>query len=79
MAHGGGGGNTTTVQKSDPWSGIQPYLKSGYEQLNTAAQNIPSFYPGQTYANFDPAQTQAQNTALGYAGSLQSMTRRATQ
>lgn len=26
---GGGGGNTTTVQKSDPWSGVQPYLIGG--------------------------------------------------
>lgn len=60
---GGGGpsGNTTTVQKSDPWSGQQPYLSFGMQQ----AQNLyntggPQYYPGTTYA---PA-TQAQNTAI---------------
>lgn len=29
MGKSGGGGNTTTVQKSDPWSGVQPYLLGG--------------------------------------------------
>lgn len=62
---GGGGsqpsGQTTTVQKSDPWSGQQPYLSFGMQQ----AQNLyntggPQYFPGTTYA---PATT-AQNTAL---------------
>ncbi len=26
MSKGGGGGGTTTVQKADPWSGVQPFL-----------------------------------------------------
>lgn len=26
MGKGGGGGSTTTVQKADPWSGVQPFL-----------------------------------------------------
>lgn len=29
MSKGGGGGGTTTVQKADPWSGVQPYLIGG--------------------------------------------------
>ena len=29
MGKGGGGGGTTTVQKADPWSGVQPYLIGG--------------------------------------------------
>lgn len=32
MSGGKGGGSTTTVQKSDPWSGQQPYLTSGFNQ-----------------------------------------------
>jgi hypothetical protein len=31
-----GGGSTTTTQKSDPWSGQQPYLTQGFQQ----AQNL---------------------------------------
>lgn len=69
MSGGGGGGNTTTVQQSDPWSGIQPYLKSGYQQLDQAASQIPSYYPGQTYANLTPEQMQSQQMQLGYASS----------
>jgi hypothetical protein len=67
----GGGGDTTTVQKSDPWSGIQPYLMGGYQQLSQAAQQTPSYYPGQTYAGFDPYQTQALTQQAAYAGSDQ--------
>lgn len=66
---GGGSSNTTTTQKADPWSGIQPYLTSGYENLATAANNVPGYYPGKTYAGFSPEQQQSQNMALGYAGS----------
>lgn len=52
-AFGGGGSSTpststqTTVQKSDPWSGIQPYLTQGYEQAwNLANSAGPQMYPG---------------------------------
>lgn len=48
-------GTTETVQKSDPWSGQQPYLTSGF----AAAQDIynqggPQYFPGQTYAGSNP-------------------------
>lgn len=29
---GGGGGSTTTVQQADPWSGLQPYLQTGFQE-----------------------------------------------
>lgn len=32
VAHAGGGGDTTSVQKSDPWEGQQPYLTDLYQQ-----------------------------------------------
>lgn len=65
MDSGGGGsapsGQTTTVQKADPWSGQQPFLSTGFQQVqdlyNTGG---PQYYPGQTYAQ----PTDAQNTAL---------------
>jgi len=70
MSGGGGGGNTTTVQQSDPWGGIQPYLTSAYNNLDTYARNVPDYYPGQTYADFDPIQTNSQNLAMQYAGGM---------
>lgn len=59
---GGGGGTTTTVQKSDPWSGQQPYL----QQVMSQAQNLynnqagwPQYYPSSTVAGFNPQETGA--------------------
>jgi hypothetical protein len=57
MAGGGGEqpSTTTSVQKSDPWSGQQPYLTKGFEKagdyLNQPAQ---TYYPGQTVVPFSP-------------------------
>lgn len=65
----GGGGQTTQIQKADPWSGVQPYLKEGYSRLSEIAQQTPTFYPGQTYAGFDPMQMASQQGMLNYAGS----------
>lgn len=36
---GGGGGGTTTVQKADPWEGVQPYLRDVYSRAQKAANN----------------------------------------
>lgn len=49
----GGGGSTTTVQKADPWSGQQPYLKDVFEQSKTLYDNgglAPDYYAGNTVA-----------------------------
>ena len=58
MSKGGGGGQTTT---SEPWSGIQPYLKKGYaEAEGIYNQFSPQYYSGQTQAAFSPDQLTAQ-------------------
>jgi len=68
---GGGGGDTTQVQTSEPWSGIKPYLKEGYENLAGAAGEIAPYYPGQTYAGFAPLQEQGQQYMANYAQAIQ--------
>lgn len=52
----GGGGTSTTVQKADPWEGVQPYLIQGYSQLANLYGNGkgPQYYPGSTVAATDP-------------------------
>lgn len=59
MGGGSGGGDTTTVTKSDPWSGQQPYLQQGMAaaQTNYAAGG-PQYYQGSTVA---PQSTNTQN------------------
>lgn len=49
----GGGGTSTTVQKADPWSGVQPYLTSAYQKASNLYENTdgPQMYPGQTYVS----------------------------
>lgn len=52
---GGKGGNdnnkTTQTVTNDPWSGVQPFLLSGYKDLSTNyKRGAPAYYPGQTVA-----------------------------
>lgn len=62
---GGGGGSTnTTVQKSDPWSGQQPYLTDTFQKAQDLYNNYsPSYYDGNTVA---PLSTQT-NQYVGAA------------
>jgi hypothetical protein len=66
----GGGGGTTTVQKADPWSGVQPYLKQLYGGASNAFNQTPQYYPGSTVAQ--PGQytkdTLGQMTDIGNNG-----------
>jgi len=64
-----GGGSSTTTQVADPWSGVQPYLKGGFEQLGQLAGQTPQAYGGQSYADFNPWQTQGMGQSLDYAQS----------
>ena len=64
---GGGGSTTQTVTKADPWSGVQPQLRSLYPQVEGALNNRLPFYPNQTYADFNPLQEQGMFDSLGYA------------
>jgi hypothetical protein len=62
----GSGGGGTTVQKADPWSGAQPYLRRNYADAQSAisGRNAPDFYPGQTFAN--PTQQQLAPFQYGF-------------
>src|SRR3990167_11416611 len=58
----------TTTQKSDPWSGQQPYLTDLYR----TAQGIfggqgPQYYPGQTVSPFSAQQDMALQLIQGRA------------
>lgn len=62
------GGGGTTVQKSDPWSGQQPYLK---DVMGQGAANYygggPAYYPGQTFVGPTTGQIGGWDTQLNYA------------
>ena len=63
MSKGGGGGGTTqTIQKADPWVGLQGPLSTLYGQAE-AAYNAsgPAYYPGATVAEQSPTTQQAQD------------------
>jgi hypothetical protein len=82
MSKGGGGGGSTTVQKADPWSGVQPYLVGGsYTDPNTGqvTQTGTGIYPeaqklyqnqGWTQGMTDLTSQQGQNIA-GRGGQVQ--------
>lgn len=42
MSGGGGGGSNTTVQKADPWKGVQPYLLGAYSQASNVFGQDPN-------------------------------------
>lgn len=63
----GGGGSTQTVQKSDPWAGVQPLLNQTYGMAGNALDQRLPYYPNQTYANFTPLQEMGMLGGLGYA------------
>lgn len=68
---GGGGDTQTTTQKSDPWSGVQPYLTDYLKKGQAATSNPYSFYNGDTVAGFAPEQEAGFNlgTQRALAGS----------
>lgn len=58
---GGGSNGGSSVAKTEPWSGQQPYLQGGngiaglFPEANRLYQNNPmQFYQGQTYADLSP-------------------------
>lgn len=73
---GGGSGSTTTVQKSDPWAGQQPYLQDIFSQASALDHGYnPQYYPNSTVAQFTPAQQTGLNMeqAYGEGGGAQSI------
>jgi len=77
---GGGGGSTTTVQKSDPWSGQQPYLSQVFQNAQDLYQNpsdYPQYYQNSTVSPFNDMQSNSINSLYNYgqnggSGALQS-------
>lgn len=72
---GSGGGSSTTVQKADPWSGVQPYLLDAYGQLSGLYQpgQGPAYYPNQTVATPSNQENMGQNATLGNLGNMQGL------
>lgn len=68
---GGGGSSTQTIQKADPWSGVQPYITDYLQLGQKTTQNPFQFYNGDTVAGFAPEQEMGMNlgTQRALAGS----------
>lgn len=70
-----GGGNDTQTTTQTPWAPLQPYLTGDgghpgiFSEAANLYQNQPAYYPGQTYAGFDPLQQQSQQMGINYAQS----------
>lgn len=68
LCGGGGGGKTTQVQKADPWSGQQPYLKDIFGEAQKQYKELPTqFYPGKTFAPMSQLEQEGLRGQLGYA------------
>ena len=60
------GGSATT--RTEPWEEQKGYLTKGFaEAERLMKQKAPDYYSGKTLAGFDPSQTAAQQSILGYA------------
>ena len=68
----GGGSQTSTTatdfsSETGPWGPQVPYIKEGFKRARELFnQGMPDYYPGETLAGFDPAQTYAQEAAIDY-------------
>ena len=63
-----GGGTQVSTSEQEPWEEQIPFLTAGFEQAKGLYnRGAPSYYGKETLAGFDPAQTAAQTSALGYA------------
>lgn len=67
------GGNQTSTSATDfssetgPWSPQVPYILGGFQKAKELyEQGPPDYYPGETLAGFDPAQTFAQEAIIDY-------------
>ena len=65
----GGGGKQETETSSEPWKGIQPYLRQAYRSAERNILRDPQeFFPGQTYVGFSPETEQALTAQTARAG-----------
>ena len=64
-----GGGTQVSTSTTEPWEEQKGYLTGGFDQAKKIYdQGAPGYYPNETLAGFDPAQTYAQHKVMGYAG-----------
>lgn len=63
-----GGGTQVSTSETGPWEEQIPYLTAGFKAAKDLFnKGVPEYYPGETLAGFDPAQTAAHKATLGYA------------
>jgi hypothetical protein len=63
----GGGGTQVSTSSTAPWEAQKEYLKSGFSQAKSLYnRGAPDYYGKETMAGFDPAQSSAQSSTLGY-------------
>ncbi len=69
---GGGSSNTTstTVQKADPWEGIQPNIKDIVGRAESLSNQARTFYPGPTYVERDPWEDLGAQSAMTYGTTM---------
>ena len=68
ISKSGSKGSTSSVQTAEPWSGVQPHLRTMYDAaLSNFSQGGPQYYPNQTVAPQGPVTGIAQNELFGRA------------
>jgi len=64
---GGGGGTTVSTTEVSPWEAQREYLERGFSDARSLyGRGAPSYYSGPTVASFDPTETAAQRSTIGY-------------
>lgn len=70
--------NTKTKTTTEPWSGVKPYLISGYKDAQSLYnQGAPGYYPGQTVAPMSSYSKQALDSMAQRAAYGSNLTRSA--
>ena len=54
-------GQTTTINNTDPWSGQQPYLETGFKKAEEQLDNPLEYYPNSTVVPFSNQTKEALN------------------
>lgn len=63
---GGGGTPSRQTTVSEPWSGVQPYLRTNYQMAQDLARQDPRYFDGSTVVGPTEAEGAAWNTRFGY-------------
>lgn len=56
-----------STSNTEPWTGVQPFLGTGFWHARNMLDRPQQFYPGQTYADFSPETEQALSGITGRA------------